>query len=113
MRSIRRLSLFNGRLQQQRPKLPAGALRIAIVTQDMKGLTARFASVRLFATYDETSDTWTFVEAAGIENISDKIERHRSEGEAALGKGCRQLPTRFCLAIGGPSAVTFAIGRTR
>lgn len=87
MRPIRRLSLFNGRLHQQRPKRQVTTLRIANVTQDMEGLNASFESARPFAIYDAIRDAWTFVQAAGFEDISDEIGRHRSEGDDCTGKG--------------------------
>ncbi|TBZ34986.1 hypothetical protein E0H56_14565 [Rhizobium leguminosarum bv. viciae] len=51
-----------------------GTSRIATATQDMKGLTAQFESVRRF---DATCDSRTFVEAAGFESTRSE---DRSEG---------------------------------
>ncbi|MBY5834432.1 hypothetical protein ACC808_31675 [Rhizobium ruizarguesonis] len=114
MRSVRRLSLFNGRFHQQRPKRQLGALRTAIATQAMKGLKAQFESAKRLAIYDAIRDAWTFVEAAGLEDISDEIGRHRREGEDCTRAKMAALDScqiAFCLAMGAPSAVTF--GRTR
>ncbi|QPB24659.1 nitrogen fixation protein NifX [Rhizobium sp. 007] len=107
MSSTRRLSLVNDGFQIKRPERQAGALRVAIATQDMKGLNAHFGSAKRFAIYDVTPDAWSFVEAVAFDDVSDESGTHRAEGEdriapkvAAL-KGCQLL---FCLAIGGPSA---------
>ncbi|NKK39398.1 hypothetical protein GFL72_33175 [Rhizobium leguminosarum bv. viciae] len=116
MRSVRRLSQFNGRFHHQRPKRQLGALRTAIATQAMKGLKAQFESAKRLANYDAIRDAWTFVEAAGLEDISDEIGRHRREGEDCTGTKIAALDScrlAFCLAMGAPSAVTFVIGRTR
>jgi nitrogen fixation protein NifX len=53
----------------------------------MEGLNASFESARPFAIYDAIRDAWTFVQAAGFEDISDEIGRHRSEGDDCTGKG--------------------------
>jgi nitrogen fixation protein NifX len=107
MTAVRRLSLITDESGSPPPERPKGALRIAIATQDLKGLNAHFGSARLFAVYDVTPERWTFVEAVSFEGVSDQSGRHKSEGDdritpkvAAL-CGCHLL---FCLAIGGPSA---------
>ncbi|WEX79524.1 nitrogen fixation protein NifX (plasmid) [Sinorhizobium numidicum] len=107
MSSIRRFSLVSDRFQKQMPERQAGALRIAIATQDLKGLNAHFGSARHFAVYDVLPHEWSFVEAIAFDEVSDESGTHRTEGDdriapkvAAL-KGCQLL---FCLAIGGPSA---------
>jgi hypothetical protein len=97
MRPIRRLSLFNGRLHQQRPKRQVTSLRIANVTQDMEGLNASFESARPFAIYDAIRDAWTFVQAAGFEESPTRSEDTGAKVMTALGKdsGVRQLPARI------------------
>ncbi|MBW8299609.1 MAG: nitrogen fixation protein NifX [Hydrogenophaga sp.] len=82
-------------------------MRIAIATQDMKGLNAHFGSAKLFAVYDVTPESWNFVEAVGFGDVSDESGKHKTEGDDRITpkvealKGCHLL---FCLAIGGPSA---------
>lgn len=107
MTAVRRLSLVTDETSSPPPERPRGALRIAIATQDLKGLNAHFGSAKLFAVYDVTPERWVFVEAVSFEGVSDESGRHKSEGDdritpkvAAL-SGCHLL---FCLAIGGPSA---------
>ena len=86
---------------------PTGALRVAIATQDMKGLNAHFGSAKRFAIYDVSATDWSFVEAVSFEDVADESGKHRTEGDdritpkiEGLG-GCHLM---FCLAIGGPSA---------
>ncbi|MBK1622483.1 nitrogen fixation protein NifX [Afifella marina DSM 2698] len=82
-------------------------LRVAIATQDMKGLNAHFGSARKFAIYDVTPTASRFVSAAAFDDVSDESGKHRLEGDDRIGpkiealNGCHLL---FCLAIGGPSA---------
>ncbi|MDX8469990.1 MULTISPECIES: nitrogen fixation protein NifX [Mesorhizobium] len=107
MSSVRRLSLVSDEVHASMPLRQAGALRVAIATQDMKNLNAHFGSAKRFAVYDVTREEWQLVEAVAFDDVSDESGTHRSEGDdriapkvAAL-KGCHLL---FCLAIGGPSA---------
>lgn len=107
MTAVRRLSLVTDEAPAPAPERPDGALRIAIATQDMKGLNAHFGSAKLFAVYDVTPDDWTFVEAVGFNEVSDESGKHKTERDDRITpkvnalKGCHIL---FCLAIGGPSA---------
>lgn len=107
MTAVRRLSLVTDAPVIPAPERPKGALRIAIATQDLKGLNAHFGSTKLFAVYDITPESRTFVEAVSFDDVSDQSGRHKNEGDdritpkvAAL-SGCHLL---FCLAIGGPAA---------
>lgn len=107
MTAVRRLSLVTDEMPAPAPERPKGVLRIAIATQDMKGLNAHFGSAKLFAVYDVTPAGWQFVEAVGFGDVSDESGNHKSEGDDRITpkvealKGCHLL---FCLAIGGPSA---------
>ncbi|MBQ0820666.1 MULTISPECIES: nitrogen fixation protein NifX [Microvirga] len=107
MTSIRRLSLASDEAQVLMPQRQAGALRVAIATQDMKGLNAHFGAAKCFAVFDVTCDAWTFMEALAVDNVSDESGNHQTGGDARIAakvealKGCHLL---FCLAIGGPSA---------
>ncbi len=107
MTAVRRLSLVTDAPPAPAPERPDGVLRIAIATQDMKGLNAHFGSAKLFAVYDVTPERWTFVEAVGFDDVSNESGQHKSEGDDRITpkvealKGCHIL---FCLAIGGPSA---------
>lgn len=89
------------------PERQAGALRVAIATQDMKNLNAHFGSARRFAVYDVMREEWNLVEALAFDDVSDESGEHRTEGDDRITpkvealKGCHLL---FCLAIGGPSA---------
>ncbi|MEI9401883.1 nitrogen fixation protein NifX [Mesorhizobium argentiipisi] len=107
MTSPRRLSLVTDEVHALPPDRKAGALRVAIATQDLKELNAHFGSARCFAVYEVTPAEWNFVEAVEFDDVSDESGTHRTEGDdritpkvSAL-KGCHLL---FCLAIGGPSA---------
>ncbi|OYX14404.1 MAG: nitrogen fixation protein NifX [Rhizobiales bacterium 32-66-8] len=83
------------------------AVRVAIATQDMKGLNAHFGSARKFAVYDVSVDGWSLVETVAFDDVSDEGGKHQSDGEDKITpkvealRGCHLL---FCLAIGGPSA---------
>ncbi|AGA09722.1 nitrogen fixation protein NifX [Sinorhizobium meliloti] len=107
MISIRRLSLVSDQSQREISDRPVGALRIAIATEDMKGLNAHFGSAKRFAIYDVTAHKSQFMEAIEFDDASDESGRHRTEGDGRIRsrvsalKGCQLL---FCLAIGGPSA---------
>ena len=86
---------------------PPGALRVAIATQDMKGLNAHFGSAKRFAIYDVTPADWTFVESVSFDDVSDESGSHKIDGEdkiAAKVEGLTGCHLLFCLAIGGPSA---------
>lgn len=86
---------------------PAGSLRVAIATQDMKNLNAHFGSARRLAIYDVTPADWIFVETVSFDDVSDQSGSHRTDGDDKIAvkveglAGCHLL---FCLAIGGPSA---------
>ncbi|QTL04476.1 nitrogen fixation protein NifX [Aquabacter sp. L1I39] len=83
------------------------AVRVAIATQDMKGLNAHFGSAKKFAVYDVTVDGWSFVETVAFDQVSDEGGKHQTDGDDKITpkvealRGCHLL---FCLAIGGPSA---------
>ncbi|ESW70539.1 nitrogen fixation protein NifX [Mesorhizobium sp. LSJC285A00] len=107
MSSVRRLSLVTDQVHAPTPECQAGALRVAIATQDMKNLNAHFGSARRFAVYDVMREEWNLVEAVAFDDVSDESGKHRTEGYDRITpkvealKGCHLL---FCLAIGGPSA---------
>ncbi|MER8442143.1 nitrogen fixation protein NifX [Mesorhizobium sp. M1066] len=107
MSSVRRLSLVTDEVRAPAPKRQAGALRVAIATQDMKNLNAHFGSARRFAVYDVMREEWNLVEAVAFDDVSDESGKRRTEGDDRITpkvealKGCHLL---FCLAIGGPSA---------
>ncbi|TCU03005.1 nitrogen fixation protein NifX [Rhizobium sullae] len=107
MTSTRRLSLVNDGFHEQRPKRQIGVLRVAIATQDMRGLNAHFGSAKRFAIYDVTPDAWSLVEAVVFDDVSDESGTHRADGDNNIApkvetlRGCQLL---FCLAIGGPAA---------
>ncbi|SFL10950.1 nitrogen fixation protein NifX [Mesorhizobium albiziae] len=107
MSSVRRLSLVTDEVHPPMPERRAGALRVAIATQDLKGLNAHFGSAKRFAVYDVTPDEWNFVEVVAFDDVSDESGKQRTEGYDRITpkvealKGCHLL---FCLAIGGPSA---------
>jgi nitrogen fixation protein NifX len=108
MTAVRRLSLVatDGEMPAA-PERPAGAVRVAIATTDMKALDAHFGSAKRFAVYDVTQAGWSFVEALAFDDVTEESGSHKTDGDdritpkvAALA-GCHLL---FCLAIGGPSA---------
>ncbi|MER9630026.1 nitrogen fixation protein NifX [Mesorhizobium sp. M0296] len=107
MGPVRRLSLVTDEVHAPTPERHAGALRVAIATQDMKNLNAHFGSARRFAVYDVGREEWNLVEAVAFDDVSDESGKHRTEGDDRITpkvealKGCHLL---FCLAIGGPSA---------
>ncbi|PZV36622.1 nitrogen fixation protein NifX [Mesorhizobium kowhaii] len=107
MGPVRRLSLVTDEGRDPMRERQAGALRVAIATQDMKELNAHFGSARRFAVYDVTREEWNLVEALAFDDVSDENGEHRTEGDDRITpkvealKGCHLL---FCLAIGGPSA---------
>lgn len=83
------------------------ALRIAIATQDMRGLNAHFGSARKFAIYDVTPTTSVFIGAAAFDDVSDEGGKHKDDGDDRITpkvdalKGVHLL---FVRAIGGPAA---------
>jgi nitrogen fixation protein NifX len=89
------------------PPLVGPALRIAIATQDRKGLNAHFGSAKQFVMYDVTATDARFVGLAAFDDVSDESGKHKNEGDDRITPkvealtGCHLL---FCLAIGGPSA---------
>ncbi|MDE1568552.1 nitrogen fixation protein NifX [Aquabacter sediminis] len=105
MTATRRLRL----VETEEPAAPrtGPAVRVAIATQDMKGLNAHFGSAKKFAVYDVTVDGWSFVETVAFDNVSDEGGKHQTDGDDKITpkvealRGCHLL---FCLAIGGPSA---------
>ncbi|PCK76940.1 nitrogen fixation protein NifX [Rhizobium sophoriradicis] len=107
MTAARRLSLVPDGVHSSAPKRKAGALRVAIATQDMRFLDAHFGSAKRFAVYDVSPDDWKLVEVLDFDDVSDESGKHRNEGDDRIApkvkalKGCHLL---FCLAIGGPSA---------
>ncbi|CAH2394324.1 nitrogen fixation protein NifX [Mesorhizobium ventifaucium] len=107
MGPVRRLSLVTDEVQGPMRERQAGALRVAIATQDMKELNAHFGSAKRFVIYDVTREEWNLVEAVAFDDVSDERGKHRTEGDDRIApkvealKGCHLL---FCLAIGGPSA---------
>lgn len=109
--TTRRLSIAD---PDAAPPLAGPKIRIAIATQDMKGLNAHFGSARRFAVYDVSAAGWAFVEAVDFSDVSDESGKHRTEGDDRIGPkvaalaGCQIL---FCLAIGGPSAAKVVSAR--
>ncbi|MER8981568.1 nitrogen fixation protein NifX [Mesorhizobium sp. M0870] len=107
MSSVRRLSLVTDEVHAPTQERQAGALRVAIATQDMKSLNAHFGSARCFVVYDVGREEWNLVEAVAFDDVSDESGKHRTGGDDRITpkvealKGCHLL---FCLAIGGPSA---------
>ena len=67
MTATRRLRL----VETEEPAAPrtGPAVRVAIATQDMKGLNAHFGSAKKFAVYDVTVDGWSFVETVAFDNV--------------------------------------------
>lgn len=108
MPAVRRLSLVpTDTANEAAPERPAGAVRVAIATNDMKGLNAHFGSASRFAVYDVGKDGWSFVEALAFDDVTAQSGEHKTDGDDRITPkvealaGCHLL---FCLAIGGPSA---------
>lgn len=107
MTAIRKLRIIDADDGGASAPAPAGAIRVAIATDDLKSLNAHFGAARRFAIYDVTASGWTMVETVAFENVSDASGSHRIDGDDRIApkiealKGCHLL---FCLAIGGPSA---------
>ncbi|MDA8232886.1 MAG: nitrogen fixation protein NifX [Magnetospirillum sp.] len=102
--SVRRLQLVEeGSLAAE----GALCLRIAVATQDMKGMNAHFGSARKFAVYEVTPTGSRFLEAVAFDAVADESGSHKVEGDDRIGPkvaalaGCNLL---FVLAIGGPAA---------
>ncbi|MQX55036.1 NifB/NifX family molybdenum-iron cluster-binding protein, partial [Sinorhizobium meliloti] len=85
MISIRHLSLVSDKSQREILDRPVGALRVAITTEDMKGLNAHFGSAKRFAIYDVTSHESQFIEAIEFDDASDESGRQRTEGDGRIG----------------------------
>ncbi len=108
MTAVRRLSLVpTDAATEATHDRPAGAVRVAIATNDMKGLNAHFGSASRFAVYDVTKEGWSFVEALAFDDVTEQSGSHKTDGDDRITPkvdaltGCHLL---FCLAIGGPSA---------
>lgn len=109
MTAVRRLSLVptDAAAETAAHERPAGAVRVAIATNDMKGLNAHFGSASRFAVYDVTKEGWSFVEALAFDDVTEQSGSHKTDGDDRITPkvdaltGCHLL---FCLAIGGPSA---------
>ncbi|NLH83154.1 MAG: nitrogen fixation protein NifX [Phyllobacteriaceae bacterium] len=108
MTAVRRLSLVpTDAAPEVAHERPAGAVRVAIATNDMKGLNAHFGSASRFAVYDVTKEGWSFVEALAFDDVTEQSGSHKTDGDDRITPkvdaltGCHLL---FCLAIGGPSA---------
>ncbi len=106
--TVRRLKLIEDIPETPtRAAKPAGALRIAIATQDMAGLNAHFGSARKFAIYDVTPDAFAFVEAIGFDDVSDEGGKHKEDGDDRITPKVEALDgvnLLFVRAIGGPAA---------
>ncbi|MCA0002956.1 nitrogen fixation protein NifX [Mesorhizobium sp. B283B1A] len=107
MSPMRRFSLVTDEVHRPMRERQAGALRVAIATQDVKQLNAHFGSAKRFVIYDMTREEWELVEVIEFDDVSDESGKHHSERDDRITpkikalKGCHLL---FCLAIGGPSA---------
>jgi nitrogen fixation protein NifX len=106
--TVRRLKLIEEIPEAgSRAAKPAGALRIAIATQDMTGLNAHFGSARKFAIYDVKPDSFVFVEAIGFDEVSDEGGKHKDDGDDRITPKVEALEgvnLLFVRAIGGPAA---------
>lgn len=106
MTATRRLRLVDSEDAVSEPRT-GPAIRVAIATQDMKGLNAHFGSARKFAVYEVGLEGWSFLETVAFDQVSDEAGKHQNDGDDRITpkvdalKGCHLL---FCLAIGGPSA---------
>lgn len=83
------------------------AIRIAIATQDMKGLNAHFGSARKFAIYDVTTATSRFVSVAAFDEVSEEDGKHKDDGDDRITPKVDALAgvhLLFVRAIGGPAA---------
>jgi len=104
--NVRRLQLID---EEQVPDTASDpALRVAIATQDMKGLNAHFGSARKFAIYDVTADNSRFVSVVAFEEVSEEDGKHKDEGDDRITPKVDALAgvhLLFVRAIGGPAAV--------
>lgn len=103
--NVRRLRLIEDTMDPAASHGPA--LRIAVATQDMKGLNAHFGSARKFAIYDVTSDTSVFVAAVAFDDVSDEDGKHKDDGDDRITPKIEALSgvhLLFVRAIGGPAA---------
>lgn len=83
------------------------AIRIAIATQDMKGLNAHFGSARKFAIYDVTPTSSRFVSVAAFDEVSEEDGKHKDDGDDRITPKVDALSgvhLLFVRAIGGPAA---------
>lgn len=108
MTAVRRLTLVSTEgSESSAPERAAGTVRVAIATNDMKGLNAHFGSASRFAIYDVSKTDWSFVEALAFDEVTEQSGLHKVDGDDRITpkvealSGCHLL---FCLAIGGPSA---------
>jgi len=95
------------RLVEESAPPPSGpALRIAVATQDMKGMNAHFGSARRFAIYDVSAESSAFVEAVGFDNVSAEEGRHDEVDDRITPKvkALEGVNLLFVRAIGGPAA---------
>ncbi len=103
--TIRHLQLIE---PNRDPAVPAGpAIRIAIATQDMKGLNAHFGSARKFAIYDVGATSSAFIGAVAFDAVSDEGGKHKDDGDDRITPKVDALAgvhLLFVLAIGGPAA---------
>ncbi|MCB1514936.1 MAG: nitrogen fixation protein NifX [Hyphomicrobiaceae bacterium] len=86
---------------------PEPAIRIAIATQDMKGLNAHFGSARKFAIYDVTPGASRFVSVAAFDEVSEEDGKHKEDGDDRITPKVDALAgvhLLFVRAIGGPAA---------
>lgn len=105
--NVRRLRLIDEGETRGDAAGKRAAVRIAIATQDMKGLNAHFGSARKFAIYDVTPDTASFVEAVGFDDVSDEAGTHKDDGDDKITPKVEALGgvnLLFVRAIGGPAA---------
>lgn len=105
--NVRRLRLIDSE-DDVAPSRPArSGVRIAIATQDMKGLNAHFGSAKKFAIYDVTPDASVFIEAVGFDDVSDEGGTHKDDGDDRITPKVQALQgvnLLFVRAIGGPAA---------
>jgi nitrogen fixation protein NifX len=103
--NVRHLRLIDDDAPAGGPASPA--LRIAIATQDMKGLNAHFGSARKFAIYDVTATSSQFISAVAFDEVSDEGGKHKDDGDDRITPKVDALAgvnLLFVRAIGGPAA---------
>jgi nitrogen fixation protein NifX len=102
--SMRRLSLVEA---EQTAQATGPTLRVALATQDLKGVNAHFGSAKKVAIYEVMSQSSRFVEVLDFETTTGESGEHTSSsGDTLQSKvkaiaGCNLL---FCLAIGASAA---------